>query len=240
MSRVMPAFVLAAALALAACGSGSDPDPASTATTTATADEALRADLPDGVAAQVEDVDIDADRVDERVDTALENPQLAQQLPEDEEQARSLVQASVLGQMVITEAVLLAGEEEGIEVSDEDIAEKRGELEEQAGGVDALQQQVDAIGFSDEELDRELRSLAVLDEVAEREAPDAGATASPAPGQPDPADVAVQEWLREKLTGMQIVVDSDYGRWDAQQLQVVPPQSAMQPPPGAPSPAQTQ
>lgn len=238
MSRVMPAFAVAAALVLVACGDGSDPDPASTAT--ATADEALRADLPDGVAAQVEDVEIDSDRVDERVDTALENPQLAQQLPEDEEQARSLVQASVLGQMVITEAVLQAADEEGIEVSDEDIAEKRSELEEQAGGVDALQQQVDAIGFSDEELDRELRSLAVLDEVREREAPDAGPTASPAPGQPDPGDLAVQEWLREKLTGMQIVVDSDYGRWDAQQLQVVPPQSAMQPPPGAPSPAHTQ
>lgn len=239
MSRVIPALALAAALVLAACGSGSDPDPASTGTATDTAGDALRADLPDGVAAQVEDVDIDSDRVDERVDKALENPQLAQQLPEDEEQARSLVQASVLGQMVITEAVLLAGEQEGIEVSDEGIAAKREELEEQAGGVDALQQQVDAIGFSDEELDRELRSLAVLDEVAEREAPDAGPTASPAaPGQPDPADLAVQEWLRGQLTGMQIVVDSDYGRWDAQQLQVVPPQSATQP--GAPSPAQTQ
>lgn len=238
MSRVMPAFAVAAVLVLAACGSGSDPEAASTAT--ATADDALRADLPDGVAAQVGEVEIDADRVDERVDKALENPQLAQQLPEDEEQARSLVQASVLGQMVITEAVLQAAEEEDIEVSDEDIAQKRSELEEQAGGVDALQQQVDAIGFSEEELDRELRSLAVLDEVAEREAPDASPTASPAPGQPDPADLAVQEWLREKLTGMQIVVDSDYGRWDAQQLQVVPPQSAMQPPPGAPSPAQTQ
>lgn len=226
MSRALPALALAAALLLAACGSGSEPS----TSPSASADEALSADLPDGVAAQVGDTEISTDRVSERVDKALENPQLAAQLPEDEEQARSLVQASVVGQMVVTEAVLQAAEQEGIEVTDEEVAAKRQELEKQAGGADVLQQQIESIGFSEEELDQELRSLAILDEVAERQAPDAAPSASPtAPGQPDPADQAVQTWLRDHLSAMKIVVDSEFGRWDAQRLQVVPPRSATQP-----------
>lgn len=233
-SRALPVLAVAAALVLAACGGGSDPEPA--ATDTAAAGETGAVDLPDGVAAEVGETEIPTDRVDERVDTALENPQVAAQLPEDPEQARTLIGANVLGQMIVTEAVLQAAEAEGIEVSDEEIAEKRGELEEQAGGADALQQQIDAVGFSEEEVDRELRSLAVLDQVREREAPDAGPDASPtAPGQPNPGDMAVQQWLQEQLSGMRIVVDRDFGRWDAQRLQVVPPESAMPAQPGAPS-----
>lgn len=236
-SRALPALALAAALVLAACGGGSEPEPGATAT--GTADGAAQADLPDGVAAEVGDTEIPADRVEERVDKALENEQLSARLPEDPQQARDLVEASVLGQMIVTEAVLQAADEEGIEVTDEEVATKREELEEQAGGADVLEQQVADIGFSDEELQQELRSLAILEKVAEREAPDAGPSPSPtAPGQPAPADVAVQQWLRQHLGGMQIVVDGEYGSWDAERLQVAPPESAIpqQPAPPAATP----
>lgn len=225
MRRTVLATLLAGVLALAACGDGAEPD----AQTTDAADlpgTEQQADLPEGVAATVGETDIGTQRLDERVDTALESPELAAQLPEDEEEARTLVQASVLGQMIVTEGVLQAADDEGIEVSDEEVQAKREELEEQAGGPEELQQQVDAIGFDEAELDRELRSLVILDRVAEREAPDEGEGPQPEqtdPAQPDPGDIAVQTWLQERLTQMEIVVDSDYGRWDAQSLQVVPP-----------------
>lgn len=239
-SRALPALALVAALVLAACGDGSEPAPGATTTAgadeTEAADAAQGADLPDGVAAEVGDTEISSDRVDERVDKALQNEQLSSRLPDDPEQARDLVEANVLGQMIVTEAVLQAADESGIEVTDEEVAAEREELEEQAGGADALEQQVADIGFSEEELDQELRRLAILEKVAEREAPDAGPSPSPAaPDQPDPANLAVQQWLREQLGGMQIAVDGEYGRWDAERLQVVPPASAMQQP-AAPTP----
>lgn len=233
MSRLVPSLAIVAVLLLAACGSG---EPSTDATgSPAPTDQALPgADLPDGVAAEVGDTEIDTERVEARVDAALESPQLASQI-EDPEQARPQIRASVLSQMILTEAILQSAEEDGIEVTDEQIAEQRSQLEEQAGGAGPLQEQIDALGFSDEELDQELRSLAVLDQVAEREAPSPAPTASPAPGQPDPQQLAVQEWLRQHVSGMQIVVDQDFGRWDAQRLQVIPPQPDIQQ--GAPTPA---
>lgn len=233
MSRLVPSLAVVAVLLLAACGSG-EPSTDATGSAAPTTDQALPgADLPDGVAAEVGDTEIDTERVESRVDAALESPQLASQI-EDPEQARPQIRASVLGQMILTEAILQSAEEDGIEVTDEQIAEQRTQLEEQAGGAGPLQEQIDVLGFSDEELDQELRSLAVLDQVAEREAPSPAPTASPAPGQPDPQQLAVQEWLRQHVSGMQIVVDQDFGRWDAERLQVIPPQPAVQP--GAPTP----
>lgn len=233
MSRLVPSLAILAVLLLAACGSG---EPSTDATgSAAPTDQALTgADLSDGVAAEVGDTEIDSERLESRVDAALESPQLASQI-EDPEQARPQIRASVLSQMILTEAILQSAEEEGIEVTDEQIDEQRTQLEQQAGGADALQEQIDVLGFSDQELDQELRSLAVLDQVAEREAPSPAPTASPAADQADPQQRAVQEWLRQHVSGMQIVVDQDYGRWDAERLQVIPPQPAVQP--GAPTPA---
>lgn len=225
MSRLLPVLAAVAAVLLAGCGADDATVDEEAGGSAPAATDPAAADLPDGVAAQVGDAEIATDRLQARVDSALDNPELEARLPDDPQQARPLVEASVLSQMIVTEAVLQAADEEGIEVTDEDIAAKRQELEQQAGGADALEQQIDAIGFSEQELERELRTLAILQRVGEREAPEAAPTASPAAGQADPTQAAAQEWLRQQLTDLRIVVDAEHGRWDAQRLQVVPPQT---------------
>lgn len=229
MSRLLPIVAISAVLVLTACGDDGTPSAVGPDTPTSP-DFETGEQLPDGVAAEVDDVTIATTRVDRRTDAAMDNPQLAEQLPEDPQEARQAVQASVLGQMIVTEAVLKAGEADGIEVTDDDLAAEREQLEQQAGGAEALQEQIDAIGLDEDELDKELRSLAVLDAVAERNAADAGASPAPtSPEQPDHGQIAVQEWMTAQVTAMDIGVDPAYGQWDPQSLQVVPPGAEQQP-----------
>jgi foldase protein PrsA len=119
------------------------------------------------VAATVNGVDIPVEQVEERVEALRSNPQVAQQLSDDPE-GQNLAQAQVEVLNNLIQATLLergAAEEFGIEVGQAEIDEQRAQLIEEVGGEAAFDQLVQQNGLSEEQVQFELRRVALIDAV---------------------------------------------------------------------------
>lgn len=244
--RTKLTVLTAAVLLLGACSTGGDDTPADptapdaptatdgTAAPVPTAGatppappEAVSADLPDGVAASVGDVEIGTEELAARFDLVVAQPEIQQQLETgDGEQIEAQLNSQILSQLIVQEAVVQGAAEEGIEVTDEQVAEERAELVETVGGEEALAERMAQAGIPESELEDDLRAGVAFEQVGEAlveqgEAPTTGPSPAPS-GAPDPVQMAQQQWLMELLTGMDIVVDESLGGWDATTGSVVP------------------
>ncbi|HSJ47141.1 MAG TPA: peptidylprolyl isomerase [Euzebyales bacterium] len=118
------------------------------------------------VAATVGDVQITTAEVDEAYQQRAEGPAAASELAGDESGAvEEELKAGVLTNLIRTEVLHQAAEERDIEVTDEEIAEQRALLVEQAGGEEALQEVIENANVSDEELRANLRDQVIQNEI---------------------------------------------------------------------------
>lgn len=250
--RTRFAVLLAGVVVLGGCAgdTGAGDTPPSTATEAAgtetspgaaSASDLVSADLPDGLAARVGDVEITTDDVEERMALVRQVPQVQEQLQgDDAEQVEAQVGSEVLGRLVLQRVVLQGAAEEDIEVSDERVAQDRAQLVEEAGGEDSLAEQLAQAGVPEEQLAEELRASIAFELVTEQLLADADATATatdgegdgepgteldaPTPGTTpdDRTEQAQQEWLVALVAETDVVVDEQYGAWNPSTGQVVP------------------
>lgn len=243
-------IVAAALLTAAACGDDDSTGEqaeldASSETSDGTDDETngtVADGVADGVAAVVDGEEISAASIDEAVEGLAESPQFSEQLAGPEgEAARAQLAAQVLSSVITTNIASTSAEELGRPVTDEDRAEARTELEDQAGGPEELDAAIEQQGLTDDLLELELTSLAAirnvqeaLDEEAGAETPETTAPEETAPGSEElsPSEQRVQEYLVGVLADAEVSVHADYGVWDAQTAQVTPPGGAPAPAPG--------
>lgn len=237
---ILPVLLVSLALVAAACGGTDGDDEASPA---ATGQAAGSADLDEGVAAIVDGEEIETETLRSRVEAAAESPQLAQQLDGPQgELVRAQLQAQTLTQLIFSEIILQEASARGIEVSDEAIADKRGELEEQAGGAEAFEESIAQAALTDVEVEEQLRIAVVIDRIAADL--DVEAAPSPAPGPtptaapaPDPTEQALGQEIQRVVQAAEVTVDEEFGSWNPQRGQVVPPQPQAPPqPPGGQAP----
>jgi peptidyl-prolyl cis-trans isomerase C len=119
------------------------------------------------VAATVGDAEIAIATVEERFETAKANPQVAQQLEGDDGTFASQVQAQILSQLIRSQLLQAGAEELGVEVTDDDVAAKRDEIVEEFGGEEAFEQVIEQNNLTEDEVDAQLRDLALQDGVQE-------------------------------------------------------------------------
>ncbi|MGH3441162.1 MAG: hypothetical protein ACRDUY_03785, partial [Nitriliruptorales bacterium] len=179
-----------------------------------------------GVAATVDGEVIAAELIVERVARLADQPgigegQEGQEL--DEDQIRSDLRARILTQAIFSHIILESARELDAEPGPEEVAATRDDLVEQMGGEEESQRQVEAAGFTEGELEEELRVLAAVDLIGERliERGEAPSEQQGAPEQMSPATVAAQQWLSVRIREADIQVDQAYGLWDASG-QVIP------------------
>lgn len=231
------AVAAALALLLAACGNGgngeADPDASPQDEDVSQSEDGPGAELADDVAAVVNGEEIAAADVDAQVEAFASNPEIAAALDGDSgEQAQGMLRAQVLSTAIVNVIALATAEELGVPVTDDDVAAARAQLEDEAGGADALAQTLDDEGISSEQVDTQLQALAALRNIERAVAEDAegGEDAQENPDAPSAGEVAAQQLLAEELASAEVVVNDDYGSWDPQVGQVVPPGGVPQAP----------
>ncbi len=246
-------------LGLSACGGGGEAADTATPQATAalseapsdsaespTAPDAAPVDLPDGVAARIDGEDVAAEETNARAQALLDAAASSETPPQgDPETLLSQARAQVLSMTIQSRILVATAEDEGVPVTDEDVAGAREELAAGVGGEEELAAASGANGISEEALDEQLRGQAALTNLlaalAPSEAPASDAPASEPPtsdgSEPPGADLsdepgleAVQTLIAERLASTEVVVDQEYGTWAPSQGQVIPPG----PPGGAP------
>lgn len=236
--RTLALALLAAVTFLAGCGDDADSEDRSdqepTDTTSDDGGSGEAGSLDDDVAAMVDGEEISAASIEGHVEDFTTNPQLAEQFEgEDGDAARAQLGAQILGS-AIQSSVLVAGAEElDVPVTEEDIEAARAQVEEQAGGPEGLQAAMAQQGLSEDLLQLELRGVAavqnITDALDEAAGDDGSADTTPPEGEEGaeltPSEQRVQEHLLELATTAEIQVHPDFGRWDPQTGQVLPPGS---------------
>lgn len=237
-ARALVGILAAIILVAAACGgdgadvpeAGEDSDPS---------------EPPEGAVAVVDGNEISEEAFEERYEQVLAIPAVAQQLEgEQGEAAKPMLRAQVLSQMLVSDILSRAAEDDfDIEVTDGDVRERLQELEDEAGGPDELAGQLEQAGITEDVLvEQELPFTIMIEQVQEEVAgDDVEEPPPPQPGQQQPpseAELAFQEWALAKFADAEVSVRSEIGTWDPQSGQVQPPGGAggfppgQQPPPG--------
>jgi len=119
-------------------------------------------------AATVNGDDITIETLEHRYEVAEQNPEVAPQLAEDEDGmvARNL-QADLLSQLIRSVLIEQGAAELGVTVGPEEIAEQRAEIVEQVGGEEALQAIIEQNGLSEEDVEGQIRELALQAAISE-------------------------------------------------------------------------
>ena len=112
-----------------------------------------------GAAAVVGETTISTDQLQGLVDRGLADPMAEQQLGAD----RAAFQRQALARLINAEVLERAAANNGVTVTDGDVADQRADFETQAGGAEALEQQAAQSGIAAEDLDLFIRSI-VLDQ----------------------------------------------------------------------------
>lgn len=226
------AMLAALALMLAACGDDTAEDTDDEAAggdngeVLAPEGDGPGAELDDDVAAVVNGDEISLDEVEQQVESFANNPQVAEALEGPEgEQTLELLRAQVVSTMIINKLAIDGAEELGNPVTDEDIAAARAELEEETGGAENLETALEDEGMSQDQLTVQLRALAALRNIETALAEDGEA------GEDVDPETLAQQYLQERLQTADVVVNDDFGTWDAQTGQVTPPGGLPQQPP---------
>lgn len=117
--------------------------------------------------AVVNDEEIPAEDLETRFSTMSENPQFSQQLEADESGAmEKQLKSQILNQMIQVELLRQGADDLGVEVTDEDIAEQRSEIEDrlEEQGTD-LETAMEQQGLDEEDLEEELETAALQQKV---------------------------------------------------------------------------
>ncbi len=126
-----------------------------------------------GVAARVGDTEITVAEVDDVFARRAEGSGVASEIAADESgQVEQSLRAGVLTNLIRVEVLRQAAQDRDIEVTDEEIAQQREQLIEDAGGEDALQQVIDQANVSDAELEANLRDQVIQNEITAQLAED--------------------------------------------------------------------
>lgn len=129
------------------------------------------------VAASVNSDEISVATFEEELQAAQANPQVAQQLESDQTGgAEQQLQSQVLSQLIITQLLEQGAAEEGVEVGQAEIDEARQQTIEQAGGQEQFDQIIEQAGLSDEQVEEELRLIALQSGLTDALSGDAGVT----------------------------------------------------------------
>jgi len=120
------------------------------------------------LAASVNGVDITIADLEERLDVIRQNPQAAEQLANDPDgellrQAENDVLNDLISQALLEQG---AAEELGIEITDADVEAQRETVVEEIGGQEAFDQVIEQQGLTEEQVDTELRRLALNEAIA--------------------------------------------------------------------------
>lgn len=172
------------------------------------------------VAATVGDVEITNAEVDEAFQARAEGPAAASELAADESgEAEEQLRSGVLTNLIRSEILRQAGEERDVEVTDDDIAEQRDLLVEQAGGEEALQKVIDDANVSDEELRSNLRDQVIQNKITSQLAEGVDEAAISDAYENDPQGrygqkVAVRHILTEKRAEARKAIDRIEGGED--------------------------
>lgn len=243
------AAAAALALVLGACSDGQAPEEAGDEAGEAAgeADEAAgeletpaEGDFPEpqelddpDLAATVGGTEIPVETVEQRFEQLSGSPAVTQQLEQEDGEKR--LRAQLLTHEILTIVLVEGAEEEGIEITEADEAETREQIVEEFGGEEELQTFLEESGQSMADLDAQLRGQTALRLLTEQLAPEA-ADAGPDDQQAQmQGQMAVQQWLQERLTSVEIAVNPDFGTWNPQMGQILPPgmtpEDLQQPPP---------
>jgi hypothetical protein len=188
----------------------------------------IRWSRPTGRKVYDPELDERVDEVEDRIEEAVAaDEELATQLEGEEgEQLLDMFRAQTLTVLIQTRIILDGAADMGVEPTEEDIAEARQELVDELGGDQELEEAMAQAGLSEEALADQLQGVAALNVVGDRlveegeveEPPEAPEGAE----ELDPADLAVQQWLAERMAGAEVAVHPEYGQWDPQSGQVMP------------------
>ncbi|MCO8127630.1 SurA N-terminal domain-containing protein [Acidimicrobiia bacterium EGI L10123] len=239
--RTIALALLAAVTFLAGCGDDTDSeeraDQEPTDTTADAADDNDGASgeagsLGDDVAAVVDGEEIAAASIESHVEDFAANPQLAEQFQGEEgDAARAQLGAQILSSAIQSSILVSGAEDLDAPVTEEDVDAARAQVEEQAGGPEGLAAAMEQQGLSEDLLQLELRGVAAVENITdaldEAAGDDGSADDTPSEGEEGteltPSEQRVQEHLMELATAADIRVHPDFGRWDAQTGQVLPP-----------------
>jgi hypothetical protein len=238
--RTFALALLAAVTFLAGCGDDADSeDRADQEPTDTTADAAdddgasgEAGSLGDDVAAVVDGEEIAAASIESHVEDFATNPQLAEQFEgEGGDAARAQLGAQILSSAIQSSILVSGAEDLDVPVTEEDVDEARAQVEEQAGGPEGLEAAMEQQGLSEDLLQLELRGVAAVENITDAldEAAGDDGSADETPSEVEegteltPSEQRVQEHLMELATAADIRVHPDFGRWDAQTGQVLPP-----------------
>jgi parvulin-like peptidyl-prolyl isomerase len=125
------------------------------------------------VAATVGDTEITVAEVDEAYEQRAAASGVASELAGDESgTVEENLKIGVLTNLIRSEVLRRAAEDQGVEVTDEDVASQREELLSEVGGQEALDELLAQNNVSEEELESNLRDQAITDAIAARLADD--------------------------------------------------------------------
>jgi peptidyl-prolyl cis-trans isomerase C len=120
-------------------------------------------------AATVNGEEIPVSAVERRFQTVKQNPQLAPQLEGDTDgRFRRTVEAQILSQLIRSSLLEQGAAELGITLDAGDVADQRAQIIEQVGGEDAFERIIEQANLTEEDVDSELRELALQERVEER------------------------------------------------------------------------
>lgn len=189
---------------------------------------------PEGAVAVVDGNQISEEDFEAQLGQVLAIPAVAEQLEGgQDEAAEPIFRAQVLSQLVVSDILFRAAEDDfGIEVTDEDVEGRLDELHEEAGGEDEFGRQLEEDGLTEEVLvAQELPLVLTIEEVQDEVAGDAAEEPPPPPSPdqqqpPSEAELALQDWVLGKFADAEVSVRSEIGTWDPQTGQVQPPGGA--------------
>lgn len=187
----LAATLLAAALGLVACGQGQP-----------------------GSAAVVEDRRIGVLELQESTRELLDARAAREPDASGELADEATAQLGVLTQLVRSELLEEAAERNGVQVSEGQVDELLRQFEQQAGGREALEQDLVASGVPPSRLREIVRFIANQNALGERLAAQAG-------GAQQQGQTALRDLLVETARQAGVEVNPRYGTWDAEQLEVV-------------------
>ncbi len=120
-------------------------------------------------AATVNGEEITIEEVTARFEALSQNEQFAQQLESDTEGTlEEQVQARLLSELIDSAVVRQGARELGVEITDEDVEQRREELIEEVGGQEQFDQIVDESGMTPEQITAQIRDIALREQVQEQ------------------------------------------------------------------------
>lgn len=158
-------------------------------------------------AAIVGDQTVPVSRIDEQFERIRATDAYQEQAQQDPSGQIAAQAQTRLVTTAVQEALLrLAGERNGVEVTEQQIDAGIAQLEDQLGGPEELQRQLDEAGLSQRDLRKQIENQQIQQALQQQ----AG------------ADADFAQFIRDTVDDVSVDVNPRYGAWDSQSLQIQP------------------